>query len=306
MLTDRLREIKRPPKASVDPFIPYHILHEREPDSEGRLQKVNTIFLTNRECPFKCVYCDLWKHTLDDPTPAGAIPAQIKYALERLPDAEEIKLYNSGNFFDVKAIPPADYPEIAELLKNYKKIIVENHPRIGAERIPEFLRLIEAQLEVAIGVETIHPEILPKLNKKITREEIDKAAQTLRALGIQLRAFVLLNPPYLTGESENIKWCLETIRFCFDTGFSAVTVIPVRTGNGVMEYLEQAGLYEKPTLDALEEIQKQALNLNQGRVFADTWDLERFSVDNESIGGQKERIEKMNLTQKAIRKVSSG
>ena len=57
--------------------------------------------------------CDLWKNTLTETVPVGAIPAQIEYALARLPAARVIKLYNSGSFFDPRAIPVADYPAIA-------------------------------------------------------------------------------------------------------------------------------------------------------------------------------------------------
>ena len=47
--------------------------------------------------------CDLWRHTLDEPTPDGAIPKQIEFALERLPQASVVKLYNTGKFFDSAA-----------------------------------------------------------------------------------------------------------------------------------------------------------------------------------------------------------
>ena len=33
------------------------------------------VFLTNRECPFRCVMCDLWMNTLDETVPRGAIAA---------------------------------------------------------------------------------------------------------------------------------------------------------------------------------------------------------------------------------------
>ena len=41
------------------------------------------VFVANRECPFRCVMCDLWMHTLDGDTPRGAVPAQIRGALSR-------------------------------------------------------------------------------------------------------------------------------------------------------------------------------------------------------------------------------
>ena len=74
---------------------------------------VATLFLTNRECPYRCLMCDLWKNTLTETVPIGAIPAQIDYALGQLPPARQIKLYNSGSFFDPHAIPPQDHPAIA-------------------------------------------------------------------------------------------------------------------------------------------------------------------------------------------------
>ena len=84
----------RPKKADVDPFRPYAFHLEKERGTGGDLDPVATLFLTNRECPFRCTMCDLWKNTTDQTVPLGAIPAQIDYALSRLPQAKHIKLYN--------------------------------------------------------------------------------------------------------------------------------------------------------------------------------------------------------------------
>lgn len=111
--------------------------------------------------------CDLWKNTLDEATPLGAIPTQIRRALQALPPARNIKLYNSGNFFDPQAIPKADHVAIAALLADFRRVIVENHPRLTDYRCVEFAQLIQAQLEVALGLETIHPAALASLNKQM-------------------------------------------------------------------------------------------------------------------------------------------
>src|SRR6202012_117671 len=122
---------------AVNILRPWHFLQEQELGPSG-VETVNTIFLTGKECSFKCLMCDLWKNTLTGPTPAGAILKQIDYALSRLPAANIIKLYNNGNFFDVKAVPPTDYPGIIERLQSYSKVIVENHPRLCGEVCLEF------------------------------------------------------------------------------------------------------------------------------------------------------------------------
>lgn len=276
---------------------PYLWLHEEEVQGDGLLKSVNTIFLTNRECPFKCVMCDLWRHTLDEPTPKGAIPAQIEYALERLPKADVVKLYNSGNFFDGKAIPRSDYEAIAKLLNGFEHVIVENHPKLIGNFIPGFRDMLAGSFEIAMGLETIHPEALPKLNKQITTKNFKEATDYLVSENIDVRAFILLNPPFLTDPRENIEWCLKSVEFAFDCGVSACSIIPTRDGNGIMEKLRDEGEYIPPALSALEEVFDRAVNLKKGRVFADLWDLEKFSDCEICFEARKERMQRMNLEQ---------
>src|SRR4051812_46162217 len=104
---------------AIEPNVPYAFLSEREPDDRGQIVTVSTIFLTNRECPWKCVYCDLWKNTLTERVPLGAIPAQVDHALARLPAARHVKLYNSGSFFDSQAIPPETDEEITKRVARF-------------------------------------------------------------------------------------------------------------------------------------------------------------------------------------------
>ena len=296
-------QILRPPKNQVNPEIPYHFLQEEEPDEFGNLQKVNTIFLTGKECSFNCLMCDLWKNTLSSSTPRGAIVKQIDYALARLPKANVIKLYNSSNFFDTKAVPTSDYPAIIERVRSYKRVIVENHPNLCTESCVEFNEKLNGTLEVAMGLETIHPNVLPKLNKKLTVEDFKKAASFLKNNHIQTRAFVLLNPPYLTDQKENIEWALKTVEFAFDCGVNTCSFIPTRSGNGIMEILEERGDYVPPTLDALEEVFDRALASQKGRVFVDTWDIGFLSKCDECFEARKLRLQQMNFTQRFLERI---
>ncbi|MBX3253024.1 MAG: hypothetical protein KF862_02695 [Chitinophagaceae bacterium] len=286
----------RPAKNRVDPYIPYHFLHEQEPGLSGGFETVNTVFLTGRECAFKCLMCDLWKNTLDEAVP-GAILKQVDYALERLPPAKHIKLYNNGNFFDTKAISPGEYSAIADRLRGYKKVIVENHPKLSNRHCLEFKALLAGRLEIAMGLETIHPEILPRLNKQLTAEDFRKATIYLNSHNIDVRAFVLLNPPFLTNERESIAWTIRSLKFAFESGAVRCSVIPVRPGNGVMDMLLKAHDYVPPTLGMLEEVFDKALSLKLGQVFADTWDLRFLSKCSLCFDQRVKRLEEMNLTQ---------
>jgi radical SAM enzyme (TIGR01210 family) len=277
---------------TLDPTRPWHFLAEEEPSSGGEITLVNTLFLTNRECPWRCVMCDLWKNTLTESVAAGAIPAQIEYALERLPTARVIKLYNSGSFFDLRAIPISDYPAIARLLDGFERVIVESHPALIGENCFRFRDLISARLEVAMGLETVHPEVLPKLNKGMTLELFCSAATSLLGNGIDLRAFILVKPPFLS-ESEAVYWAERSLDFAYTCGASAASLIPTRG-------------FSPPAIQTLEVCQEYGLRLEHGRVFADLWDLAKFSTCGACYQARYNRLREMNLRQTVPAPVDCG
>ncbi|QEG41146.1 radical SAM protein [Roseimaritima ulvae] len=297
---------QRPEKNPVDPFRPYAFLVEPEPAADGQLVDVATVFLTNRECPFRCLMCDLWKNTTDDRVPPGAIPKQIDFALDRLPAAQQIKLYNSGNFFDPQAIPSADYQAIANRVRVFENVIVENHPRLCTPACVQFQRLLEATpLEIAMGLETIHSDVLPALNKQMTLDDYARAVEFLLAAEIAVRSFILLKPPFLS-EPEGIDWALRSLDYAFSLGVGCCAVIPTRSGNGVMEQLQANEHFAPPSLSALESVMEQGLALatGRGRVFVDLWDIERFADCRRCVGLRRKRLHQMNVTQQPLPPVS--
>jgi len=185
-------------KNPVDFQRPYAWSVEKERTRKGRIEDTGTIFLTNKECPYQCLMCDLWKNTTDDPVPLGAIPDQIEYTLERMPRVKHLKLYNSGSFFDAGAIPRKDYPRIAELLKDFETIIVESHTSFIDERVLTFRNILQPELQIAIGLETVHPEILPLLNKQMSTDDFKKAVSFLNTHSISSRSFILHQLPFIS------------------------------------------------------------------------------------------------------------
>jgi archaeosine synthase beta-subunit len=284
-------------KNAVDPQKPYAWLVEKERTASGKIEDTAVIFLTNRECHFHCLMCDLWKNTTDESVPAGAIPHQIEWALNQLPDAKHLKLYNSGSFFDGRAIPVEDYPGIASRISYFETVIIESHPRLINEKCLQFREMLKPELQVALGLETVHPDILRKLNKRMTLEDFTNAVGFLNQHGISSRAFILLRPPFLS-ESEGIYWAERSLDFAFDAGVECCTVIPVRPGNGAMDLLMERKLFSPPHIRSLEKVLEYGLKLNAGRVFADVWDLSLFSTCNECLGKRTSRLIEMNLNQK--------
>ncbi len=287
---------------SVDPLKPYGWLVEKEYSSSGRIEDTGIIFLTNHECGYHCLMCDLWKNTTVFTVPAGSVPSQIEFALSRMAPVKHLKLYNSGSFFDERAIPEREYGEIARLLSGFETVIVESHPRLVNEKCLRFRDMLEPELQVAMGLETVHPEILRKLNKRMTLEDFENTVKFLSRNKIQSRAFVLLRPPFMT-EPEGIWWAERSIDFAFKAGVECCTVIPVRPGNGAMDKLMEEGSFTPPRIQSLEAVLEYGIGLKAGRVFADTWDIEQFSDCDECLVNRRDRLMQMNLEQEVGERV---
>ncbi len=295
-ITDGWIVSKRGSKNTVDPLKPYGWLVEKELSSSGRIEDTAIIFLTNRECPYHCLMCDLWKNTTDVPVPAGSIPRQIELALGQMAPAKHLKLYNSGSFFDEMAIPSSDYEKIAGLVSGFDTVIVESHPRLVNEKCLRLRDMLKPELQVAMGLETVHPEILRKLNKRMTLEDFENTVKFLSRNKIPARSFILLRPPFLS-EKEGIHWAERSLDFAFRVGVECCTIIPVRPGNGAMEELLEKGDFALPDIRSLESVLEYGIGLKAGRVFADVWDLKQFSCCELCIDQRTNRLIEMNLHQ---------
>lgn len=293
---------RRETRPEFDVYRPQDQFVEIERSAEGKLLPTLTVLLRGRECPWHCLMCDLWKNTVSHPVPPGAIPAQVQHAFASLPPdtapPRQIKLYNSGSFFDVRAVPPEDYAAIGGLLRGVERVIVECHPKLVGSRALQFRDNLpeSAQFEVAMGLETVHPLALERLNKGMTLDDFRRAAHFLRQHQIALRAFALVSPPFVP-VSEALPWVNRTAAFAFDCGATAVSLIPTRPGNGAMDILARNGDFTPPELDTLERALDQCLALAQGRVFADLWDLERFSNCPDCFPRRRARLQAANRDQ---------
>lgn len=286
----------RPQRNGATADEPYAFFVEEECGADGQVEPVATIFLSNRECPFRCTMCDLWRNTLTESVPAGAIPKQIEFALDRLAPARTVKLYNSGSFFDPRAIPPEDFEEIAARVGDFERVIVECHPAFVSERCIDFRDLLQGRLEVAMGLETVDETVLEKLNKRMTLEQFSAAASFLRTNGIDLRVFILVQPPFMKA-NESLYWAKRSLDFAFDCGATAVTLIPTRGGNGAMEALAEAGMFVAPELKLLENAAAYGLSLQRGRTFTDLWELRPDRECAQCFDARVQRLREMNLRQ---------
>ena len=302
---------RRGPRSLRDPRRPTGWFAETEPDGQGGSTDLLTVLLANRECPWRCVFCDLWRETLETSLRPGDAPAQLDVALSDgrgagSPPVRELKLYNAGSYFDARAIPPEDDPAIADRARSFRRLIVESHPLLVGDRcwrLRDRLRSgpgsAATALEVAMGLETVNPAVWPALNKRVTLEEFGRAAESLRREEVTFRAFVLVRPPF-EAEGEAVVWAVKSARHARDLGARVVSLIPVRGGNGALEALQAQGRFRPPTLETLERALEEALAIGGAVFLADTWDLERLRECGECFGRRRERLERMNQEQRGV------
>jgi archaeosine synthase beta-subunit len=306
---ERIRSL-RPPRKHVDPYTAHGSIVEEERRPNGRIERGLTVFLAGAECPFTCSFCDLWQWTLDGPTQPGSLAKQLATVLNGLcisrsngTALDRLKVYNASNFFDPRAVPADDLRAIAQMSAEFGALTVESHANtIGASTIA-FAREIGGRLEVAMGLETIHPVAAAQMNKHLDLARFDRAAAFLSDHDIDLRVFVLLGAPYIDAE-ESVAWTLHTVEYAVMRGAAVVSIIPVRGGNGEMERLESLGHFTPPGLSQLEDALDAAMHWQHAVVTADLWDAERLVVCGACGPRRIERMRNMNLTGRSDPRIS--
>ncbi|MGH7711337.1 MAG: radical SAM protein [Gemmatimonadaceae bacterium] len=296
----RIRSL-RPLKPVVDPWRAHGSLIEEERRPNGSVERALTVFLAGAECPFTCSFCDLWRWTIDGATPPGALPKQLAAVLDSfdvLATPDRLKLYNASNFFDGRAVPAEDVPAIAALAARFAGVTVESHANTIGPLTLELARRIAGRLEVAIGLETIHPTAAARLNKRLDLARFDQAARFLSDNDIDLRVFVLLGAPHVPA-SESVEWTVRTVEYAARCGASVVSIIPVRGGNGELERLQSLGFFAPPTLSQLEAALDRCLTFTPVVVSADLWDAERLVQCSACSAARIERLRRITVTGRA-------
>jgi len=297
LAADRRIRSLRPPKPAVDPWKAHGCIVEEERRPSGAVETAATIFLAGAECAFTCSFCDLWRYTIDGPTPRGALPAQIEASLAAVESRsiQRVKLYNASNFFDRRAVPREDLPRIAELCAPFTGVTVESHAKTVEGGAVDFARRLAGRLEIAMGLETIHPSAASLLNKRLEIDRFDRAMEFLVGADVDVRVFVLLGAPGIPA-SEAVEWTVRSVEHAAHRGASVVSIIPVRGGNGEMERLASLGQFAPPTLRELERALDAALDQPRTAVTADLWDVERLASCATCRDQRIERMRRMNLS----------
>jgi archaeosine synthase beta-subunit len=236
---------------------------------EKREHKTLTIILKSGGCSWnRCLMCS-YRHERYNALPkeelAKRIIRQLRYVAKnvRIEDAEIIKIYTSGSFFDRDEVPKEVIDEAGALFRG-KIVIAETRPEyVDPDALDYFISIIDngtqqKPLYVAIGLETTNDRIREKsINKGFSYSDFKKAVSSARNTGTGIKAYLLMKPLFLTeNESMNdMKQSLKDISGIVD--IVSMNTCTVQRGTD-MEYYWKQGAYRPPYLWSVAEVLESA------------------------------------------------
>ncbi|HOK57983.1 MAG TPA: archaeosine biosynthesis radical SAM protein RaSEA [Methanothrix sp.] len=229
---------------------------------DGRVVESTTVILRTRGCSWnRCVMCGYAQEGVD--ASAEDIIAQFRSILERVRDAELVKIYTSGSFLDPVEVPEAARLDILRSLRdtNVRRLVIESRPehidRPALEQILSFM-----DVEIGIGLESSSDLVRRHLiNKGFTFSDFARASDLIHSLGGRVKTYLLLKPPGLS-EMDAIA---DALRSAIDaephSDIISVNLCNVQR-NTPLERMWQRGSYRPPWLwSAVEVLRDSSLGV---------------------------------------------
>ena len=198
-------------------------LTKYKPDIEApdELKKMKTAYIVaSRGCPFKCTYCasEYWKRTWRAVSPEELVKRMeylhSQYGIEYFRFYDDLFTVNEKRIF-----------KFCEVLKKSKlDIVFRVECRIGTKRdILKALRDVGCRV-LGMGVESGSDKILKRINKAITRQQIEKTIKTARELDYWMIGFFMVSMPDET--IKDYKKSLELLKYFDVHTFSIMRIYP--------------------------------------------------------------------------------
>ncbi|WP_457590450.1 archaeosine biosynthesis radical SAM protein RaSEA [Geoglobus sp.] len=225
----------------------------------GEIVDCLTVILPTKGCSWDSCY--MCSYTLDSDRGATqeGIYRELVRALERKGEAEVLKIFTSGSFFDDREVSRETRKRIYSTARErgFRKLVVESRPEFINEDVIEEVEEAGIELEVGIGLETSSDTYRKLLiNKGFTFDDFVRASRILRKAA-RVKAYLLMKPPLLT-EREAIEDVLRSVRDV--SGYADVVSLNLMTVHRktYVERLWQKGAYRPPWLWSAVEVLKKA------------------------------------------------
>jgi anaerobic magnesium-protoporphyrin IX monomethyl ester cyclase len=182
------------------PFAAYHLLagYRYNPHPPHGLRRPFMAVVTSRGCPYGCAYCSkpVFGNRFRARSPERVIE-ELAY-LHRTLGIREVAFYD-----DVFTLDQSRAAEIAErIIASGLKLAWTCETRVNLVS-EDLLRLMKRAgcFAIAYGLESASPDILERLHKGISRDQVVQAVRQTREAGIETIGYLMLGSPGETPET---------------------------------------------------------------------------------------------------------
>jgi len=240
----------------------------------GRTYKRKKIILAARGCTAAtCTMCPIpneayYGLNLNFTPNDFLLQYNSSFATEPIDSYQLISVYNSGNWFANKEIPPAARQGIYHTIARSRceGIMVESLPQfITPQAIAEAkAHLGDKRLIVGIGLQSADDFIRNVcINTTCTKEQFERASHLLWENGYTAKVYLMIKPPFLT-EREAVTETVQSIQYVTALGYEDVSICPTRIAPyTVVAELAKRGMYTPPslwtTIDILNQVGSDSL-----------------------------------------------
>jgi anaerobic magnesium-protoporphyrin IX monomethyl ester cyclase len=213
--------------------------------------------ITSRGCPFNCIYCSypqtIYGHQFRAMSPPRVV-REIEYLVHDL-GVREIRI--DDDTFNVNRQRVIDICRLIVEKKINFTFSVQLRAQLMTDEMARWLKRAGCRM-VLYGVEAGNDDILKKIRKQTTRDEIRRGVRTAKKHGLDVLNCVMLGFYWDTRETVE-----ETLRFAFElnaefTQMSAPTPLP---GTDYYKLLKDAGCILTDEWDQHDSVHHSAVEL---------------------------------------------
>ncbi|MBN3038400.1 MAG: radical SAM protein [Candidatus Omnitrophica bacterium] len=202
-------------------------------------RKPHCIVIASRGCPYKCIFCHVSRFR---PTIRFRSPKNVADEIEYLVNNFGIKEIRFGD--ELFAVNKKWASQICEEIKSRKLNIVWTCEARADSMTPEFAQTLKKGgcWQITMGVESGSAQVLKKIKKGITLQQVKNTVNYAHRAGLSVRAFFMIGFPFES--REDIK---KTIRFAMQSGVDYASfgyVVPF-PGTELYQMCMREGYFDK-------------------------------------------------------------
>ncbi|MEM0156382.1 MAG: archaeosine biosynthesis radical SAM protein RaSEA [Thermoplasmataceae archaeon] len=256
-LASTIKNLMPPVTDKRDPDKPVSVWKELDRIRGKPEQTVVVIFRTTGCAWYKFTSCSMcgYFNDISGKITEENLLKQVEFVSESMEGARVVKVFTSGSFLDPIEIPITVRKKFLEsLAEKADKVLIESRTEYITENNLKSLHETGIPIRIAIGLESANDTVIrDSINKGSTFAKYLDAAYIIRKLGLELRTYLLLKPPFMS-EAAAITDAIDSVRKVAQIS-NDVSINPMNIQkNTLVEKLWKKGLYRPPRLWSLARV----------------------------------------------------